>query len=195
MKKMTGRKKFNVAYLLISLVMLVDITVILTWQISLAGYWSDRVVFWIWLSATFPFLIIFWKSIYTKIYFIVLILGLLFSIAAMMLPFFGILFSSTGMERRSYYTPAEGKYRVQLIQSVMARPRLQIIENKGILEKVVLFTDADFLKNDNLKIGYESVICLDVLKDTPDSLVLKFHMPAKEIVKGFKLKREEGLIF
>jgi hypothetical protein len=191
MRKMTGRKKFYVAYMLISLIMLIDITVILTWEISLAGYWSDRVVFWIWLLATLPFLIIFWKSIYTKIYFIVLILGLLLSIAAMMLPFFGILFASTGMERRSYYTPDTGKYRVQLIQSVMARPRLQIIENKGIVEKVVLFTDADFLKNGNLKMEYETVIGLDVLKDTPDSLVLKFHMPTKKIVKGFKLNDKE----
>lgn len=186
MQKMTGRVKFYVAYMLISLIMLIDIMVIVTWQISLAGYWSDRLVFWLWLLSTFPFLIVFWKSIYTKIYFIVLILGLLFSIAAMMLPFFGIVFSSTGLERRSYYTPDHGKYRVQLIQSVMARPRLQIIENKGIVEKVVLFTDADFLKNDHLKMGYESVIGLDVLKDTPDSLILKFYVPAKEIVKGFK---------
>lgn len=191
MQKVTGRKKFYIAYMLISLIMLVDITVILTWQISLAGYWSDRLVFWIWLLTTLPFLIIFWKSIYTKIYCIVLVLGLLLSIAAMMLPFFGILFSSTGMERRSYYTPDSGKYRVQLIQSVMARPRLQIIENKGIVEKVVLFTDADFLKNDHLKVGYESVIGLDVLKDTPDSLVLEFHMPGKKIVKGFKLSDEK----
>lgn len=188
---MTGRKKFYIAYMLISLIMLVDITVILTWQISLAGYWSDRLVFWIWLLTTLPFLIIFWKSIYTKIYCIVLVLGLLFSIAAMMLPFFGILFSSTGMERRSYYTPDTGKYRVQLIQSVMARPRLQIIKNKGIVEKVILFTDADFLKNDHLKVGYESVIGLDVLKDTPDSLVLEFHMPGQKIVKGFKLSDEK----
>ncbi|MFD2903884.1 hypothetical protein [Sphingobacterium anhuiense] len=191
MQKVTGRKKFYIAYMLISLIMLVDITVILTWQISLAGYWSDRLVFWIWLLTTLPFLIIFWKSIYTKIYCIVLVLGLLFSIAAMMLPFFGILFSSTGMERRSYYTPDSGKYRVQLIQSVMARPRLQIIKNKGIVEKVILFTDADFLKNDHLKVGYESVIGLDVLKDTPDSLVLEFHMPGKKIVKGFKLNDEK----
>lgn len=191
MQKVTGRKKFYIAYMLISLIMLVDITVILTWQISLAGYWSDRLVFWIWLLTTLPFLIIFWKSIYTKIYCIVLVLGLLFSIAAMMLPFFGILFSSTGMERRSYYTPDSGKYRVQLIQSVMARPRLQIIKNKGIVEKVILFTDADFLKNDNLKVGYESVIGLDVVKDTPDSLVLEFHMPGKKIVKGFKLNDEK----
>lgn len=191
MQKVTGRKKFYIAYMLISLIMLVDITVILTWQISLAGYWSDRLVFWIWLLTTLPFLIIFWKSIYTKIYCIVLVLGLLFSIAAMMLPFFGILFSSTGMERRSYYTPDTGKYRVQLIQSVMARPRLQIIENKGIVEKVILFTDADFLKNDHLKVGYESVIGLGVVKDTPDSLVLEFHMPGKKIVKGFKLNDEK----
>lgn len=191
MQKVTGRKKFYIAYMLISLIMLVDITVILTWQISLAGYWSDRLVFWIWLLTTLPFLIIFWKSIYTKIYCIVLVLGLLFSIAAMMLPFFGILFSSTGMERRSYYTPDTGKYRVQLIQSVMARPRLQIIKNKGIVEKVILFTDADFLKNDNLKVGYESVIGLDILKDKPDSLVLEFHMPGQKIVKGFKLSDEK----
>lgn len=191
MQKMTGRKKLYIAYMLISLIMLIDITAILTWQISLAGYWSDRLVFWIWLLSTLPFLIIFWKSIYTKMYFIVLILGLLFSIAAMMLPFFGILFSSTGLERQAYYTPDKGKYRVQLIQSVMGRPRLQIIENKGVVEKVVLFTDADFLKNDNLKMGYESVIGLDVLQDTPDSLILQFHIPTKEIVKGFKLKENK----
>lgn len=184
--RIKNRKKiFFSAYMIMTMLLLVDITAILLWQISLAGYWTDRLVFWTWFLSTFAFLIVFWKSILTKIYLFVLILGVLMSIVPMMLPFYGILFSSTGMERRSYYTPEYGKYRVQLIQSVMSRPRLQIIENKGIVEQVILFTDADFLKSDHVKVGYESVIRLDVLKDSPDSLTLKFYTPSQEIEKSF----------
>jgi len=138
MKNKTDRKLVYVAsYLGITLLLLTDIVIILTWSVSFAGYWSDRGMFWIWILSTVAFLIFFWKSIYTKIYLGVLILGVFLSIAPMMLPFYGILFSSTGAERRSHYTPEHGKYRMQLIQSVMSAPRLQIIENRGLLEKIL----------------------------------------------------------
>ncbi|WP_144243234.1 hypothetical protein [Sphingobacterium sp. ML3W] len=166
------------------MLLLADFFAIQKWKVSLAGYWSDRVLFWVWICSTLGFLIFFWKSLITKIYFFVLLLGLLLSIIAMMIPFYAILFSSTGIERVSSYTPDDGKYRLQLIGSVMARPRLQIIENQWILEKVVVDTDTEFLKND-LSIANERSFRIDILKDT---LILKVQSHSEIIVKRFILK-------
>ena len=166
--------------------MLADVWAIQTLKISLAGYWSDRVLFWIWISATVGFMFFLWKNIFTKIYLFALLLGFVLSIVAMMIPFYAIFFASTGKERTMNYSLQHTKYRAQMIQSVMARARLQIIKNKGLFEKVVVDTQADFLKNDS--IGYKDIREIEVLKDTKDSLTLKFHSPSGVLIEAFSIK-------
>ncbi|AIM37874.1 hypothetical protein KO02_15145 [Sphingobacterium sp. ML3W] len=180
------KKIYAFLYIILTLLLLADVWAIQTLKISLAGYWSDRILFWIWAAATIAFLVFFWKNIFTKIYFFVLLLGFILSIVAMMLPFYAILFASTGSERTMSYTPEDGKYRLQMIQSVMARPHLQIIKNKGLFEKVVVDTRVDFLKNDS--IGYQDIREIEVLKDTKDSLILKFYSPSRVLIEAFAFK-------
>lgn len=185
-RKENRRRMSLIIYVVLTLLLLADIAVICKYKVSLAGYWSDRVLFWIWLFATLPFLIFFRKNIVTKIYFAILLLGFLLSIAAMMLPFYAILFSSTGMERIVSYTPKESKYRMQVLGSVMGRPRLEVIENKGILfEKVVISSDAEFLKNDKLKTGYQVVSKIEVTKDNKENMTLKLYTPSDILIKRF----------
>jgi len=52
-------------------------------KMSFIGYWTDRILFWIWLFLT-PFIIaVFWRKIWTKIYLGLLIIGLILSILPM----------------------------------------------------------------------------------------------------------------
>jgi hypothetical protein len=45
------RKLVN-GYVLVSLLLVLNVSLYVGWRISLAGYWSDRVLFWIWLLFT-----------------------------------------------------------------------------------------------------------------------------------------------
>lgn len=172
-------------YLGLSLLFLLDFFAIQYYKVSLVGYWPDRVLFWLWFLATLVFIPLFWKSIFTKLYMTVLLAGLMLSIAAMMIPFFGIVFSSTGIERVGAYTLADGKYRLQIIQSVMGRPRLEVIERKFFLEKVVINSDTDFLANERFKLGQAPLLKVELIAHTQDSLHFKFYTIADVVTKAF----------
>lgn len=174
-------------YLGLSFFFLLDFFAIQYFKVSLSGYWPDRILFWLWFLATLVFIPLFWKSIFIKLYMTVLLAGLILSIAAMMIPFFGIVFSSTGIERVGAYTVADGKYRLQIIQSVMGRPRLEVIERKFFLEKVVINSDTDFLANERFKLGYAPFLKVELIANTQDSLRFKFYTVADVITKTFML--------
>lgn len=177
-KDTLGRKRiFLIFYLLISLLLIADLLVMQKLKISLAGYWSDRLLFWFWAFGTLACLIVFWKSLLTKIYLALLVAGVILSILPMMLPFWAITLAATGLERGDWVSPPDGKYRVQIIKSVMSKPQLQVIENMGLFEKIRATTDTEFLRNNNLKIGYESLKDVKLLKETPDSLKLEISTP------------------
>lgn len=170
-------KIFLIFYLLISTLLIADVFLMQKLKISLAGYWSDRLLFWLWAFGTFTCLIVFWKSVFTKIYLALLIAGVILSILPMMLPFWAITLAVTGLERGDWVNPPEGKYRMQIIKSVMSKPQLQIIENMGLFEKIKATSDTEFLRNNNLKIGYESLKDIKLLQETSDSLKLKISTP------------------
>lgn len=182
------KRYFLFGYLVLSLLFLLDFLAIQYWKLSMAGYWSDRILFWAWLVATFFFIPIYWKSIFTKLYLGLLMAGLSLSIMAMLIPFFGIVYASTGFERLEHCTPETGRYRLQIIQSVMGKPRLEVVAARGLLEKVVINSDIDFLSDERFKLGYAGLLRVDLLADTPDSLSFKFYTGSGIHTKTFLLK-------
>lgn len=177
--KIQRKKIFFIFYLLLSLLLIADLMVMQKLRISLAGYWSDRLLFWLWAFGTLTCLIVFWKSVFTKIYLALLIAGVVLSILPMMLPFWAITLAVTGLERGDWVNPPEGKYRMQIIKSVMSKPQLQIIENMGLFEKIKATSDTEFLRNNDLKLGYEMLKDIKLIQETPDSLKLEISTPLR----------------
>ncbi|KQN35078.1 hypothetical protein ASE92_10665 [Pedobacter sp. Leaf41] len=181
---MKTRKPFLIFYILITLSLLVDVMMVQKFKISLAGYWSDRVLFWFWAISTVAFLVVFWKNIFTKIYFGLIVLGFIISIIAMMLPFWAISRSDVAIS-------ADGKYRLQVVRTVMTRPALEIIENNGLLEKVIAKNDIEFQRNDRLKVGYETISEVKFVSETSDSLTFDVRTPWRSNLISFKKGGDE----
>jgi hypothetical protein len=75
------------------------------WQMSFTGYWSDRIIFWIWLIVTPIVVFLFWKKLWAKIYFWLLVAGLILTILPMAIPFFAIYLSGSGRGRLKHFLP------------------------------------------------------------------------------------------
>lgn len=142
-KNMKNKKQLLIrVYLFICALIVLNVALYWFWQMSFTGYWSDRVIFWIWLVLTPITAFSFWKKLWAKIYFWLLVAGLILTILPMAIPFFGIFLSGSGSGRINHFT-LENNLRVQTVgYGVMGRPRIQLVKD-GLLFDKILLEDGD----------------------------------------------------
>ncbi|HNQ26634.1 MAG TPA: hypothetical protein PKL92_01815 [Aquaticitalea sp.] len=154
------------SYLIISLILILDVySNLYGSRISLAGYWSDRILFWIWIIFTITILVKFRKTIFAKIYFLLIVIGLVLSYLPMRIPLVAIYLSSTGkgLMMKKQLTP---EYRFQhTCYSGFGIAQYEIVKNNVITERTVskMRTGVDYLD--------EAIL----LSETNDSLKLKLY--------------------
>lgn len=152
-------------FLFSSIVLLADCLMYFYYQISFAGYYSDIVLFWLWLFTSIIVIVLYWRKIMVKLFFIIMVLALIGSIVPMMIPFYAILLSMTPSGLK-FDKQLNTKYRAQIVgYSIMTLPRFELIEKKGILEKKLLHcTEMDFqgFKDDRIAVKYESQLRSDL---------------------------------
>ena len=150
------RKMILKVYSLISLLLIADIAAYYFYKISLRGYYSDVILFWIWFLGSITIIILFWKKIMAKLLLGAIVLALVMSILLMALPFFALVFSTTS-HGLWVNKDLNKNYRAQIVgYSVMTYPVLQVIEKNGIIEKQIFQCGDRQLLNDHpdIKIRY-----------------------------------------
>lgn len=173
-------------YILLSLLLIADLIAEIFFKISLAGYWSDRVLFWIWFIFTIYIVFAYWTKRWTKIYFSVLIAGIVLSMLPMGIIFLGILTSITG-KGLIYKKELTNNYRFQITAyGIMSRPINEIIENKGLFEKEIANEPSDFEINDSTSISNKSIKDVTLLKEDQDYIYIKGTDGKLSTVKKFK---------
>lgn len=173
------RKTILKAYSAISLLLVADMAAYYFYRISLNGYYSDVILFWLWFFSSIAIVILFWKKIMAKLLLGAMILALTGSILPMMLPFFALVFSTTPFGLRMT-KDLNKNYRAQIVgYSVMAYPVLQIIEKKGIVERRIMQCDDTQLPDNNLDLKIRSAkdIIFDQETDRTLSLTLFYGGP------------------
>lgn len=139
-------------YLILSAISILDCALYYFKAISLRGYYSDAILFWLWLFMSFVIIIVFWKKLLAKLLLVALVITFALSIIAMMLPFYALVNSTTSLGLYIDKNLNEN-YRVQIVgYSPMVYPWLEVIEKKGIFEKRVIKCDDSQIMNDNLDI-------------------------------------------
>ncbi|WP_426477100.1 hypothetical protein ACP3T3_17745 [Chryseobacterium sp. CBSDS_008] len=138
-----NNKNIVIAYLALTFIFLFG--VILSFNhYSFAGYYTDKIINWLWLAMTGFIIIRFWKKKVIKIYFGVLISGIVLSILPMMIPFFGILlyFSTVGCDQQ---ISLDDTYRMERGRpGALYNPMIMIYKKEGLFEKQtsrILYTD------------------------------------------------------
>lgn len=136
--KSTYMKTSLYIFILLSILLVADCIAYYFYQISLAGYYSDIVLFWLWFLMSLVVIVLFWKKITAKVFLGLMILALILSIAPMGLPFYTFILSMTSAGLRIDKDLNE-KYRGQIVgYGVMVYPWLEIIEKYGLLERKIL---------------------------------------------------------
>lgn len=161
-------------YFLVSALIVLNVIIYCFWQMSFRGYWSDRIIFWIWLIATPIVVMSFWKKIWTKIYFWLLVSGLILSIIPMAMPFFGILLSASGSGRLNHFS-LDKNFRVQTVgYGVMGRPRVQIVKDGLLFDKVLLEDGDEVKKNDSTWLNIRDAKNVILMGETDTSVTIKY---------------------
>lgn len=125
-------------FILLSFLLVADCVVYYFYKISLAGYYSDIILFWLWFVMSLVVIILFWKKILAKVFLGLMIATLILSIVPMGLPFYTFILSMTSAGLRLDKDLNE-KYRGQIVgYGVMVYPWLEVIEKRGLLEKKIL---------------------------------------------------------
>lgn len=161
-------------YLFISALIILNSCLYAFAKMSFVGYWSDRILFWIWIAVT-PFIIIlYWKKLVTKLYFGFLILCLILSILPMGILFFGIILSGTGSGRLNHFN-LENNIRIQTVAyGVMGRPRVQIVKDGFLFDKIKLEDQDEIEKNDSTWLEVRDAINAQLVKETDTSITVKY---------------------
>lgn len=131
-----SNKNIVIAYLAVTLVFLFGIVLSLN-NYSFAGYYTYKIINWLWLLITIFIIVRFWKKKVIKVYFGLLISGIILSILPMMIPFFGIIhyFSTIGCEQR---VQLDDTYRIERGRpGALYRPLITIYKKEGIFEKQI----------------------------------------------------------
>lgn len=180
-------------YLFVSALIVLNVILYWFWQMSFTGYWSDRVIFWIWLLATPVIVIGFWKRIWTKLYFWLLVAGLMLSILPMAIPFFGILLAGSGSGRLNHFNLGKN-FRVQTVSyGVMGRPRIQIVKDGLLFDKVLLEDGDEIEKNDSTWLNVRHATNAGLISNTDTSVTIKYFFEKDTLQTEHKLK--EKIVF
>ena len=161
-------------YLFISALIILNSSLYAFARMSFVGYWSDRILFWIWILTTLFVIIIFWKKLWTKIYFGLLVIGLILSILPMMLPFFSILLSATGKGRMNHFSLGNN-LRLEIISySIIGRPRIQVVKDGFLFDKIKLEDQDEIQKNDSTLLEIRDAKNAQLIKETDTSITVKY---------------------
>ena len=186
-------KKTFIGYILVCTLLLTDLILNLRFNITLAGYYSDRILFWIWLTYTLMVIILFWRKTLTKIYFGIFIIGIVLSMIPMGIIFFGAYLSISG-KGLIFEKKLTSKYRLQVTSySIMTKySPIEIIENHGIFEKEIIKDESDLKINDSLSITNWDIKNVRFVSENDKEIVLKITDGKNRIIKSFKKKKKKN---
>jgi hypothetical protein len=187
-RKLTTVSKNSIviwSYALLTGLLLLIIS-LLFYKFSFAGYFSDRIIFWLWAIETLYITINYFKKKIIKFYFGFLISGIVLSIIPMGLPFAAIILSTTGTGLL-FKEQINDKYRFQITgYSIISQPDIEIIENKWIFEKDKLRTKDYPQINDSTIIGYYDFKKVKFISENDSIITLEIFGKDHRVIKNFK---------
>ena len=185
-------------YLTLTLVFLLGVFMSF-YDYSYYGYWTDKIINWIWLVLTLTVIFWFWRNKLTKIYFFSLLTLILLSILPMAIPFFGIVYSFSTIDDYQQIK-LNDTYRIERTkQQALSAPRVYVYKRIGILEKNICRpVYREIVENVlNLK-TYESGIDELLLQNAnfiahnTDSIGIDYQFLGRKKIIYHKLENDDG---
>ncbi|MDY3338678.1 hypothetical protein PG279_05745 [Riemerella anatipestifer] len=191
------RNKYLIfGYLIITLIFLFSV-VITFYHYSFYGYYTDKIISWLWLGSTLVVFIKFWKTKAIKIYFLSLLSFLLLSILPMAIPFFWILSFFTKIDDYQQIN-LDSDYRIERTRhQSLSMPRIYIYKRMGIFEKNICrpvyseiienVTSKNSFDERNIPIQYARLIFTN-----SDSIGIEYQIFGKKKIIYHKVDNNDG---
>lgn len=186
-------------YLTITLIFFAG-TILSFYDLSYLGYYTDKIINWIWLGFTFTIVFRFWKKKLVKIYSFTLITLVVLSIIPMFIPFFGIVHYFTTIADYQQIK-LNSEYRIERTkQNPLSMQRINIYERNGILEKNICRPNYyqivdEILNIDSLNsIDIDSVTIKDakIVRINKDEIEIEYQILDKKKSLNNKLNTNDG---
>ncbi|MCA4900085.1 MAG: hypothetical protein ACK514_01970 [Bacteroidota bacterium] len=130
-------KVLRITYWFICGAFLANVLAYYNYGISLPGYASDIVLFWMWLCLTVVVIVLNFKRSWAKVYSAFLVAFVILTMLPMMIPFIHIVSFAFGGNRH-YHNKFDSKYRIEEINGFgLVRRRLHLVEKRGVYEKII----------------------------------------------------------
>lgn len=146
-------------FILLSVLLVADCVLFYKFQMSLAGYHSDIILFWSWLLTSLFVIVVYWKKLIAKVFLGLMVLSLAGCVLMMGLPLYSLMLSMTSAGLHLKKNLNE-KYRAQIVgYGVMTHPWIEVIEKQGLLEQVIYKTtemDIERLKMEPINVKFEA---------------------------------------
>lgn len=127
-------KNIVITYLVVTLIFLSEVVLNFN-QYSYRGYYTDKIIGWLWLGMTVFIIIKLWKKKAIKAYFGLLVAGIILSILPMMIPFFALLSYFSNIDSYQRVSLNDG-YRIERYRpGALSKVQIAIYQQKGIFEK------------------------------------------------------------
>jgi hypothetical protein len=166
----------------LTFLMVTDLLLYLSRDISLPGHVLDWLLFWAWLIMTVAVIFSNFKKKWIKFYGATLIVFTILTMLPMMIPFLTILAFAA--------TPEDKRYRIrgdmelqELQRYVVGRPTIVAIKSFWFYEKIVGETFSDFEINGNYREFYDVKSIRLLNEQKADSLKVEFKFDIGTVVK------------
>lgn len=190
MERLKNRNKpIIIAYIALSILFIFSLFKFFV-GLQLRGFYTPKIVAWVWLISTIALIIYYWKNKFAKIYLGSLVGIIVLSILPMMIPFFAILFHFSNMGVKQHFNLGND-YRLEQKQTdplsfqhlYIYRPKYFIFDEtlaKPVYNAVLDTTFPTYSENQ-----------IDELSDLPIENAKLIKIDAKTIVLNLKIKGVE----
>lgn len=186
---MRNKKIFLIFYLLICGLLVVDLVIFYFFKMSFNGYWSNRILLWLWLCATIVLIILFRKKTWAKIYLVLLSIALIISILPMAVPISLFFLAGSGEGRLNHFKVDES-LRVQTVAySIMAVPRVQIVEDGFLFDKILVEKIAKIAKNESTELKISEATDVILVMKNDSSITVKYFFERDTLQVNYLLTK------
>jgi hypothetical protein len=183
----------KISYLLMTLIFLSQFFMYSNY--SYYGYWTEKIINWLWLISTLLFIFWFWRKKSTRIYFFSLLTLIILSILPMAIPFFELILMFSTIDDYQQIK-LNNTYRIERTrQGVLSQPRVYVYKKIGILEKNICRPRYKDILTDELNITDDENTPIKEAKlifENNDSIGVEYHILDKKKLIYHKINNEDG---
>lgn len=151
---------------------MVNLFLYLKYEISLRGFYTEKVIVWVWL-ATSLILVIKWRQLpnFLQGYAILVLIVVILTMLPMMVPFAELLRFTFGNTAHAYI---DERTRVQSSPGGLVSPTLQVVEEGWITEKIIT-SQVPFQDGDSLHIitNNDTLLELEVFSPYAEDTIMR----------------------